>query len=275
MTAVKFNLASAGYCEAKRSHALSKASNQTIKFYATYAHIEHPIHGHILFDTGYTRRFYEFTKKYPFKIYARVTKVYVNEEDEAKNVLKTKGIYPNDIKFIIISHFHADHIGGLRDFPNAEFICSDVAFQDVRGRKGFFALKKGFIPSLMPEEFQSRTKFLSFDTSTKEVDGLGPVIDLFNDESILICQLDGHAKGQIGALLNADKKILLISDAAWLKENYADLHLPNPIVRLFFDSWSDFKKSLHKVHTYHKTHPETLIIPCHCEETINELIYRK
>ena len=271
MTKVNFNLLSSGYCEANRSHVLRKSSNQLIKFYATYAHIEHPIFGHILFDTGYACRFYESTKNYPFKIYAKFTKVFVDEKDEAKNVLKKKGIYPKDIKFIIISHFHADHISGLRDFPNAKFICSDVAYQDVKNKKGFYALKKGFVPSLMPEEFESRTKFLSFDKATKEVDFLGNVIDLFNDESILICQLDGHAKGQIGALLNTDKKTFLISDAAWLKENYIDLHLPNPIVRLFFDSWSQFKKTLYKVHIYHKAHPETQIIPCHCEETLIQL----
>ena len=189
--------------------------------------------------------------------------------------MKKKGIHPSDIKFIIISHFHADHIAGLRDFPNAEFICSDVAYQDVKNRKGISALKRGFIPSLMPEDFESRTKFLSFDDATKGVDYLGKIIDLFKDESILICQLEGHAKGQIGALLNTDKKTFLISDAAWLKQNYIDLHFPNPIVRLFFDSWSNFKTSLNKVHNYHKAHPEIQIIPCHCEETLKELTYSK
>ncbi len=275
MPALKFNLLSAGYCEAKRSHALKGASNETIKFYATYAHIEHPIYGHILFDTGYTRRFYEATRNYPFKLYAKAAKVFISEKDECKNVLKENGIHVNDIKIIIISHFHADHIGGLRDFPNAEFICSDVAYQNIKERRGFAALKKGFIPSLMPENFESRTRFLSFDSATKEVDCLGKVVDLFNDESILICQLDGHAKGQIGALLQADKTILLIADAAWLKANFVDLHLPNPIVRLFFDSWRDFKKSLYKVHRYHNAHPETQIIPCHCEETLMKLKAKK
>ena len=275
MTKVKFNLLSAGYCEANRSHALRKSSSKTIKFYATYAHIEHPVFGHILFDSGYANRFYEATKNYPFKIYAKITKVFIDEKDEAKNILKKKGIHPSDIKFIIISHFHADHIAGLRDFPNAEFICSDVAYQDVKNRKGISALKRGFIPSLMPEDFESRTKFLSFDDATKGVDYLGKIIDLFKDESILICQLEGHAKGQIGALLNTDKETFLISDAAWLKQNYIDLHFPNPIVRLFFDSWSNFKTSLNKVHNYHKAHPEIQIIPCHCEETLKELTYSK
>ena len=92
MIKVKFNYQSAGYCKAKQSHALRGTSNRVIKFFATYAHIEHPIHGHILFDTGYTRRFYDTTENYPFKIYANITKVYINEEEEAISVLKKKGI---------------------------------------------------------------------------------------------------------------------------------------------------------------------------------------
>ena len=271
MIKVKFNYKSAGYCEAKQSHVLRGTSNRIIKFFATYAHIEHPIHGHILFDTGYTTRFYEVTKNYPFKLYAKITKVYINKEEEAKNVLKKKGINPNDISYIIISHFHADHIGGLLDFPHAKFICSESAFQDIKNKKGLFALKKGFIPSLLPSDFQLRTRCISFDREGKENKYLGKVIDLFNDKSILICQLDGHAKGQIGALLNASKKVFLIADAAWLKESFENLHLPNPIVRLFFSSWSDFKRNLNKVHMYHKSHPETLIVPCHCEKTFRKM----
>ena len=31
--------------------------------------------------------------------------------------LKEKGISPDEIKYIIISHLHPDHIGGLKFFP--------------------------------------------------------------------------------------------------------------------------------------------------------------
>lgn len=271
MTKVKFNLESAGYCEANQSHVLRGKPSKTIKFYASYGHIEHPVYGHILFDTGYTKRFYKATIKLPSKIYAKITKVYISENEEAINVLAKKGISPSDIKYIIISHFHADHIGGLRDFPKAKFICSEEAYEDVKNRKGIPALRRGFLPTLMPDDFEERTQFISFKKETKEVEHIGKVIDLFDDESILICQLSGHVKGMVGAIVNAEKKFFLITDAAWLKENYADLHLPSPLVRLIFDSWRDYKNSIHKIHAYSKANPDTEIIPCHCELTYNKL----
>lgn len=275
MTKVNFHLESAGYCEANRAHALRNTSRKTIKFYATYVHIQHATYGHILFDTGYTRRFYECTKNFPFSLYTNATIVHISEENEAKYTLLRKGVHPEQINFIIISHFHADHIGGLRDFPNAQFICSELAYEDVKNRKGFSAVRRGYLPDLMPEDFELKTRFLSFNSASKNVDKLGKVIDLFDDGSILICELGGHAKGQIGALLNADKKTLLVSDAAWLKENYTKLHLPSPIVRLFFDSWKDYKISLKKIHEFHRAFPEVQIIPCHCEETFQNLNHKR
>ena len=268
---VEFELKSAGYCEARQSHALRGVPNKIMKFFATYAHIEHPVHGHMLFDTGYTRRFYEGTLRLPLKIYARVTKVFITEEEEAKNAMLKKGVAPESIKYIIVSHFHADHIGGLRDFPNATFICSQKGFDDVKNKTGIAALRRGFVPTLLPEDFENRVQFVSFENTNRSEYGLGKVVDLFGDESLLICSLDGHAKGQIGVLLQAEKKILLISDAAWLTRNYKELHLPSPVVRFFFHSWRDYKESLYRVHAYHKMHPETEIIPCHCEETFKRL----
>ena len=36
--------------------------------------------------------------------------------NEIKNQLKSLGLETSDIKHIIISHFHADHIGGIKRF---------------------------------------------------------------------------------------------------------------------------------------------------------------
>ncbi|MFK8103290.1 MAG: MBL fold metallo-hydrolase [Saprospiraceae bacterium] len=272
MIQLKFSLKSAGYCEAKQSHVLSGSANKVVKFRASYGHIEHPVHGHILFDTGYTRRFYSATKNFPLNIYAYLTKVFIRVEEEASTALSNIGIVPEEVRFIIVSHFHADHIGGLRDFPNARFICTKEAFVAVEHKKGFAALTRGYLSSLLPNDFRGRTDFLELEQATRKDEHLGKLYDLFGDGSILICQLEGHAKGQIGALLETEiGKVFMISDAAWLKQNFQDFHLPSPMVRLFIDSWKNFIQSLKRIHAYHQSNPETIIIPCHCEETYEKL----
>ena len=168
----------------------------------------------------------------------------------------------------MVSHFHADHIGGLKDFPKAQFICSKSAYNDVRNKKGISALRKGFIPSLMPADFHLRTKLIDFNNGISEDTLLGRSFDVFNDGSILLFALDGHAKGQIGAKLQtASGDVLLVSDAAWLRSNYVNLQLPHPVVRLFFDSWKEYKSSLKRLHQYYKSNPTAQIIPSHCEAT--------
>ncbi|HCX21823.1 MAG: MBL fold metallo-hydrolase [Flammeovirgaceae bacterium] len=272
MATVKFELRSAGYCTALKSHALRGTAARTIKFFATYSYLHHPTHGHILFDTGYTTRFYELTKSLPMSLYAKATKVFVKPENHASVALSKDGISPESIDKIIISHFHADHIGGLRDFPNATFICSQQAYDSIQNKTGFSALKQGFIPELLPDDFDHRVQLIHTESGKNQDIHLGPMFDLFGDGSIQLFQVEGHACGQIGALIKTEQKpVLLIADAAWLKENYLQMHLPSPIVRLFFHSWKNFKVSLKNVHNYHQANPDTLIIPCHCEATYRQL----
>ncbi len=268
MTQLKFELRSSGYCTSHQHYALRGTAKKEIRFYATWAYLHHPIHGHILFDTGYTKRFFEETKNYSAKIYALATPTFISDEEEAHFQLNQKGIRPADINYIIISHFHADHICGLRDFPNAIFVCEKKAYLDVKNASGIPATRRAFLPGLMPDDFVERMKLIEINKGKKEDANLGKLIDLFEDGTIQLCDFSGHAKGQIGALLNTEKgQILMAADAAWVKENYQNMHLPSSLVRLFFHSWSDFKKSLSNLNQFHINNPQVVIIPCHCLET--------
>lgn len=265
---VQLKVGKAGHCEAIAQHANRNLPKTKIKFNAVFALIKHPNKGYILFDTGYTNRFFKAAKKFPYQIYALVTKVTLEKEDEVINQLKVIGISANEIKYIIISHFHADHIGGLKDFKKATFICDKRTYNDVKGKTGFSGLIKAFMPSLMPNDFEERTKFIDLEKASVTHPDLGKIVDIFNDGTIMACALDGHALGMIGVLIKTDQRnVFLISDAAWLKSNYQDLELPNPIVKLFFSSWEDFKESLKRIYKFHKKNPNTLIIPSHCMET--------
>ena len=117
---LKVDFYDGGYCTHPEFVAIKGGSYKKVKFAALCALITHPKHGKILYDTGYSENFYQATKKAPFQIYAKVTPVFVNNED--KVFTKLEQDKTADIKKVILSHFHADHIGGLRDFPEAEYI---------------------------------------------------------------------------------------------------------------------------------------------------------
>ena len=273
MKKVKLYLNYAGHCFAKENDAMQGGKKQKIAFQALWGLIQHPEKGWILYDTGYTQRFFDATRRFPNKIYAMMTKVVINPENEIKAQLERHSISPLDIKHIIITHFHADHVAGMLDFPEATFYTSQAAIDQVLKIPRAIAFSKGILKDLIPNNLEPRTLIIEKVCPPIQDDLLGTKYDLFGDESLMAVSLPGHAAGQIGILLETEKKpYFLIADACWLKKSYKDMILPNPIVKLFFHSWSDFKNSLKIVHDYHKANPETLIVPTHCSETTDPLV---
>ncbi len=258
---------------AKASHAVKGDPNSDIAFRAMFGLIHHPEMGWILFDTGYTRRFYHATRFFPNKLYALITRVFIREEDELKSQLLRAGIRPEDIRHIIISHFHADHIGGLKDFPEARFYCSESAWYQVKRMPALLAFSKGILLHLIPEDFEKRVVFIDQAAACRQDDLLGSVYDLFGDASVLVFPVPGHAAGQVGIKLQTEKNTcLLVADACWDRRAYQQLALPHPVVKLFFDSWADYKEGILRLRKYHLAFPDHLIIPSHCYSSYEHIL---
>lgn len=273
MKICKLHLNFAGYCLAKARHAVKGDPKKDIQFRALFGLIEHPELGWILFDTGYSRRFYEATRRFPNKLYAEMTKVFVEEKDELKMQLKQAGINADDIQHIIISHFHADHIGGLRDFKNAKFYCSRSAWKQVQSISNLMAFSKGILKALIPHDFELRATFIEDVARPIDDPILGSSYDVFGDNSIVAFHLPGHAAGQIGIKLQTrHQTYVLAADACWDKRAYINLALPSPVVKLFFDSWKEYKQSIFKLKAYHIKFPEHIIVPSHCFSSYRDLV---
>jgi glyoxylase-like metal-dependent hydrolase (beta-lactamase superfamily II) len=263
----------AGYCLAKASHAVKGDPTKDIRFRALFGLILHPDLGWVLFDTGYTRKFYRATRFFPNKLYAILTKVFVEEKDELQFQLQQAGILPDEVKHVIISHFHADHIGGLKDFKNARFYCSNMAWQQAKSVSNFLAFSKGLLKDLIPDDFAQRVSFIEESIVVINDDIFGKYYDIFGDHSILAFNMPGHAAGQVGIKLKTHKQTyMLVADACWDKRSYKHHALPSPIVKLFFDSWSDYKTSILKLKNYHELNPEHIIVPSHCYDSYQNLI---
>jgi len=275
MKKVKLILGKAGHCFSKEHHAMKGGRRKEIPFNAVFGLIEHPEKGWILFDTGYTQRFHEGTAKFPGKIYALATKVYIKPEEEVHAQLKARGINATDIKHVFISHFHADHVGGMKDFPNAQFYCSKPAFEQAITLKGFKAVSKGILTNHLPEDLAERTTFIEEIGTKIESKYFIESYDLFGDQSLIAHSVPGHAAGQYGLeLTTAKEHYFLAADSAWLKPNYSEYRLPNAIVKLFFHSWADYKDSLKRLQHFYNENPNVVIVPTHCNETCEPLIER-
>lgn len=269
MTKLKTTFLTTGYTTALKRIVMRGGALREIKLHATCVLWEHPTEGYILFDTGYAPRFYEETKKWPMLLYAKARPVICEEDWTVKAQLAKKNIKPEDIKHIVISHFHADHIAGLKDFPTAHLWCSRTAWREAGSLKGFAAVKKGIVPTLLPDDFESRVCFFEQSERKSRQDAFEFYYDIFDDESIKIINLPGHARGQIGALFTSDtnQKTLLAADAFWLSESLEKNLYPARIIGVFIDNWEDYQRSFQKIRGFMHRFPEVKIISCHCPKT--------
>ncbi len=123
MSYVHFDLCQAGYCNHPEITTIEGGSYKICKFPSLFGLIRHPQEGLILYDTGYHPLYNKLNTLWPEGLYPKLLPAFIHKNETAAFQLIQKGLNPEDVNWIIISHFHADHIAGLIDFPNAKFLC--------------------------------------------------------------------------------------------------------------------------------------------------------
>ncbi len=99
-------------------------------------YFHHEAFGHSLIDTGYfNAETLRRSRTSPYlAIYRALFKPAIRAEDPISANLARFGITPQAIQTILVTHFHADHIGRLRDFPGANIICSRQSWNSYRSK---------------------------------------------------------------------------------------------------------------------------------------------
>src|ERR1044072_4816649 len=128
MKELQFSLCQSGHCLHPEIVTIKGGSIKSCRFPSLFAIFEHPQEGIILYDTGYHPRYNEQKKTFPEGLYPILIPAVLNPHETALQQLKARGKSADDVKWIVISHFHGDHIAGLLDFPKARFLCLKSAF---------------------------------------------------------------------------------------------------------------------------------------------------
>jgi len=270
---LQFDLLKVGSCSHPECVAMRGGSFRSIEFPALVALIDHPEQGLMLYDTGYSEHFFEATRSFPEAFYRKVTPVSFPLEECLLKQLDDRGVQPKDIETILISHFHADHISGLRNFPDAKLIATQAEQSacEKLGRLG--RLRKAYLQDLLPDDFEERVTYVESLPKVPEAlerIGFEEVYDLWGDQSMYAVNLPGHVESQLGLIFQSSRlgPVFLVADACWKTEGLAENRPPSRLAYSLFAENEDYNQTFTALRNLQE---EFCIIPSHCLTTFAKL----
>jgi glyoxylase-like metal-dependent hydrolase (beta-lactamase superfamily II) len=143
----------------------------------------------------------------------RAFREWVEPEQEIGPQLERLGIQLGDVRWVVLTHLHTDHAGGLRHFPDNEILVTrtELAYgSGLRGRlRGYVANEHWptwFNPTLLDLEPEP---YGPFPRSTR----------LTEAGDVTLVPLPGHTPGQIGVLVeDGDLTVFLAGDSSYTQE---------------------------------------------------------
>lgn len=268
-----------GHCKQVEKFALPKSGRlREIEFPASVAVIEHPRAGILLFDTGYSPKFHEVTRRFPEKFYALATPVRIEPEQMALAQLKSLGIRERDISMVVLSHLHADHVAGVSDFQKSRLVLSGEGWNYFRDLTPFGGVRRAFLRALLPADIEARSQMLGrgdFNVPISELSEAGGAevygADLVGDESVMAVPLPGHCAGQLGLFVRMQGRqpLFFVADAAW---SIQSIERNEPTIRfidLLHHQPKVYRETLGALHRVHQG-GKIQLIPCHCHRTIEK-----
>ena len=258
-----------GYCRQLLA-LIDRRSWKWVRFHAVFMAIHHPREGWVLIDTGYGGRFQEATCSWPQRLYRWATPATM--AGTASETLRQGGIDPSTIKHVLVTHFHADHIGGLAEFPQATIHYHVDAWRLLAELKPFGQVHSAFLSALVPEWLAGRSHTMETDKFKISAELPFPVHDLFGDGLIKLVYLPGHAPGHLGILLpEAEDSLFYATDAYWNRAQIdRSVDLIAPVRRLQWDGRA-YERTVRQLRDVALT-GKLRLLACHAPET-QPLIY--
>lgn len=193
-----------------------------------YGRFTHAEAGGCLIDTGYSARVTRGARSLPLTLYAGILRPRLTPEALPDAEL--------DIRVILLTHLHADHVSALRDYPRARIIGDAAALSHFLSAGAFGRTRHGVFRELLPDDLAGRLEPLESLPFIEAPFGLGHARDVFGDGEVLAVPLPGHMTGHTGYLFpQLEQPLLYAGDADWLAQAIDEARSPGPPARWILD----------------------------------------
>jgi glyoxylase-like metal-dependent hydrolase (beta-lactamase superfamily II) len=174
--------------------------------------IEHP-EGVIVVDTGETARASEagyFPRWHP--VFRLAVREHVEPEQEIGPQLEQLGILPSDVRWVVLTHLHTDHAGGLHHFPNNEIVVS-------RAELAYAAGLRGRLRGYPNRRWPSWLRPTLVDLPAARFGPFPASAPLTDAGDVTLVPVPGHSPGQLAIVVeDGDHAVFLAADSSYTED---------------------------------------------------------
>jgi glyoxylase-like metal-dependent hydrolase (beta-lactamase superfamily II) len=178
--------------------------------------------------------------------------------------MRAIGIAPEDVKRLVLTHLHADHAGGVVDFPGAEVVLNRSEWDQQKGART--------LPGFVKDRIQAHHRAVDL-SQAPPYETFAHGLDLYGDGSIVLVETPGHSHGHLSVFVNlaSGKRFLLAGDTAWVRDNYARPARKSWLARMLMEpGWND--EALLRLHRLSEVAPDVIIVPNHDPASDRDLL---
>jgi len=200
------------------------AGNDKISVPTGFFVIKHP-KGNVLFDTGNNDKIISDPSYWGPFIQA-INPVRTPDVAIANQLAKI-GLKPDDIRYVVVGHFHLDHGGNAHQFPNSTLVAQKDeirnAFWPEAGTAGpYIPGDVAYLRSDLGQGLPNKVKIIQLKGD----------LDLFGDGSAVVKRWVGHTPGSQMMVVRLPRTgtVILTSDNVYFAENVTKNILPEVVL---------------------------------------------